>query len=110
MLALKDQCMHPSTNKPYLKTSVGGKDNSPEGIQVGIPNHSPFQRRPVLDFYLLNFWILKHGITHGFVVEFENIEDRDYYVTTDPVHQRFVKSIGEVVEKAQVIDFTPDIY
>ncbi|KAK3172934.1 hypothetical protein OEA41_006260 [Lepraria neglecta] len=83
MLALKDQCMHPTTNKPYLKTSVGGKDNSPEGIQ--------------------------HGITHGFVVEFESIEDRDY-VTEDPVHQGFLKSIGDVVEKAQVIDFTPDVY
>ena len=44
------------------------------------------------------------------MVEFENKEDRDYYVTTDPVHQGFVKSIGDVVEKAQVIDFTPDVY
>ncbi|KAL2057026.1 hypothetical protein ABVK25_002765 [Lepraria finkii] len=84
MLALKDQCMHPTTNKPYIKTSVGGKDNSPEGIQ--------------------------HGITHGFVMEFENIEDRDFYVTEDPVHQWFVKSIGDVIEKAQVIGFTPDVY
>ena len=110
MLALKDQCMHPTTNKPYLKTSVGGKDNSPEGIQVGIPNRSPSQQRPLLNVYLLNGSIFKHGITHGFVVEFESIEDRDYYVTEDPVHQGFAKSIGDVVEKAQVIDFTPNVY
>jgi hypothetical protein len=34
MLALKDQCLHPTTNKPYVKSAVGGSDNSPEGLQV----------------------------------------------------------------------------
>lgn len=35
MLALKDNCIHPETKKPYIKTGQGGKDNSPEGKQVG---------------------------------------------------------------------------
>lgn len=34
MLALKDNCLHPTTSEPYVKTAVGGKDNSPEGAQV----------------------------------------------------------------------------
>lgn len=34
MLALKEKCVHPETKKPYIKSSIGGKDNSPEGIQV----------------------------------------------------------------------------
>lgn len=34
MLALKDQCLHPSSQKPYIKASSGGADNSIEGIQV----------------------------------------------------------------------------
>ncbi|KAL9102190.1 MAG: hypothetical protein Q9163_002638 [Psora crenata] len=84
MLALKDECMHPATDKPYIKTSVGGKDNSTEGIQ--------------------------DGITHGFVVEFESEEYRDYYVAKDPAHLAFVKSIEEVVEKAQVVDFAPGVF
>ncbi|KAK3987518.1 dabb-domain-containing protein [Cladorrhinum sp. PSN332] len=83
-LALKETCVHPTSNSPYIKSLKGGKDNSPEGLQ--------------------------NGITHGFVVEFESVEDRDYYVATDPVHQAFVKSIGDVVTKAIVVDFEDRVY
>lgn len=34
MLALRTNCINPQTNKPYIITSSGGKDNSPEGAQV----------------------------------------------------------------------------
>lgn len=34
MLALKDKCMHPETKKPYIKTAMGGKENSPENLSV----------------------------------------------------------------------------
>lgn len=34
MLALKDSCVHPTSQKPYIKSASGGTDNSPEGIQV----------------------------------------------------------------------------
>ena len=36
MLALKDKCIHPTTKESYLKSLVGGRDNSPEGRQVGL--------------------------------------------------------------------------
>ncbi|KAL5362636.1 hypothetical protein BJX96DRAFT_154282 [Aspergillus floccosus] len=84
MLALKDECIHPTSQKPYIKFSSGGADNSPEGIQ--------------------------NGITHAFVVEFASAADRDYYVKEDPTHQEFVRSLGGVIEKAQVIDFTPGVF
>ncbi|KAJ6102774.1 stress responsive A/B barrel domain protein [Penicillium sp. IBT 16267x] len=80
MLALKDTCIHPSSQKPYIKASTGGADNSIEASQ--------------------------NGITHAFVVEFENAADRDYYVRNDPVHQAFVQSLNGLIEKAQVIDYT----
>ncbi|KAL7807117.1 dabb domain-containing protein [Trichoderma aethiopicum] len=83
-LALKDNCIHPTTNTPYIASLKGGQDNSPEGLQ--------------------------NGITHGFVVEFNSAEDRDYYVRTDPAHQAFVKSIGGLVEKAIVVDFSNGVY
>lgn len=50
--------------------------------------------------------VFKNGITHAFVVEFENVQDREYYVKHDPAHQAFIKSLDGVVEKVQVIDFT----
>lgn len=34
MLALRDDCIHPTTKKPYILESSGGRDNSPEGHQV----------------------------------------------------------------------------
>lgn len=36
MLALRSACIHPTTNEPYVKSIVGGKDNSPEGLQVNL--------------------------------------------------------------------------
>jgi hypothetical protein len=34
MLGLKEKCMHPTKNTEYIKTSIGGRDNSPENLQV----------------------------------------------------------------------------
>ncbi|ROV90949.1 hypothetical protein VPNG_10081 [Cytospora leucostoma] len=84
LLALKDNCIHPVSKKPYIKTGLGGKDNSPEGLQ--------------------------NGITHAFVFEFENEQDREFYLKEDPAHLEFVKSIAGVVSKVQVIDFTPGLF
>ncbi|EOA91147.1 hypothetical protein ACJQWK_11239 [Exserohilum turcicum] len=81
MLELKDQCIHPTSQKPYIRSFTGGKNNSPEG-QAG-------------------------NSTHGFVVEFENEEDRDYYVFKDPVHQEFIKFAGEVASGVRVVDYEP---
>ncbi len=53
----------------------------------------------------------KHGITHAFIVEFDSVADRDYYVKDDPEHIKFVQtyvtSPDSVLEKGQVIDFVP---
>ncbi|KAF3763117.1 stress responsive A/B barrel domain protein [Cryphonectria parasitica EP155] len=84
MLALKDNCVHPQSKKPYVKMGMGGRDNSTEGHQGGI--------------------------THVFISEFENEEDRQYYLKEDPAHLAFVKSISGIVAKAQVVDFTPGIF
>lgn len=36
MLALKNNCVHPETKKPYITSVTGGKDNSIEGAQVRV--------------------------------------------------------------------------
>ncbi|KAF2257034.1 dabb-domain-containing protein [Trematosphaeria pertusa] len=81
MLALGQKCLHPTTNKPYVISLVGGKNNSPEG-HAGAS-------------------------THGFVVEFEKEDDREYYLNKDPEHLAFVKSVREIVEDIRVVDFEP---
>ncbi|KIX05245.1 uncharacterized protein Z518_06117 [Rhinocladiella mackenziei CBS 650.93] len=84
MLSLRQTCLHPTSNKPYIVSSSGGIDDSPEGVQGGF--------------------------THGFVVEFASKEDRDYYVTTDPIHQAFVKKNGARFDDVRVIDYEKGVY
>ncbi|KAI7908558.1 stress responsive A/B barrel domain-containing protein [Pyricularia oryzae] len=72
MVALKDKCLHPESQAPYIKSMSGGKDNSPENLQRS--------------------------------------EDRDYYVAKDPAHQLFVKTAGQIIEKAIVVDYTIGVF
>ncbi|KAJ4989299.1 hypothetical protein SVAN01_05204 [Stagonosporopsis vannaccii] len=81
MLALKENCLSASSQKPYIKSFSGGRNNSNEG------HAGPF--------------------THGFVVEFESEEDRDYYVNEDPAHQDFVRFAGEHIQNVKVFDYEP---
>ncbi|KAM0236646.1 hypothetical protein ACHAP5_009282 [Fusarium lateritium] len=83
-ISLKDQCVHPTSNKPYILSLQGGKDNSPEGMQ--------------------------NGLTHGFVSTFNSAEDRDYYVKKDPAHQAFVAKVKDLLEKAVVVDFENGVF
>ncbi|KAH8887007.1 hypothetical protein GQ53DRAFT_827573 [Thozetella sp. PMI_491] len=84
LLALKDKCLHPTTNKPYVKSLVGGRDTSPAGLQ--------------------------RGMTHAFVAEFESEEDWKYYNETDPAHKEFLKGISGLVAQIQVVDFAPGAF
>lgn len=84
MLELKDRCLHPRSEKPYIRSSVGGLDRSIEGAQGGM--------------------------THAFVVEFASQEDRDYYVQEDPAHRAFVELMMPKLVKAQIIDFSPGVF
>ncbi|OAQ72047.1 stress responsive alpha-beta barrel [Pochonia chlamydosporia 170] len=85
MLGLKEQCLLASTGKPYIVRSKGGKDVSIEGLQ--------------------------NGFTHIFVVEFDSVADRDFYVKEDKAHHAFVgkwiTSADSIVSKALVMDFAP---
>ncbi|KAF5008541.1 hypothetical protein FDECE_5197 [Fusarium decemcellulare] len=84
LFALKDNCLHPTTNTPYIVSLKGGKDNSPEGLQGGL--------------------------THGFVAEFKSAEDRDYYVKKDPAHQAFIATLPALLEKVVAVDFTDGVF
>ncbi|KAH9875041.1 hypothetical protein J1614_004529 [Plenodomus biglobosus] len=81
MLALQEKCIHATSQKPYIKSFTGGRNNSPEGRS--------------------------EGMTHGFVVEFESVEDRDYYINKDPEHQAFVQFVGPLAQDVKVVDYTP---
>ncbi|KAI9682445.1 MAG: hypothetical protein M1829_000237 [Trizodia sp. TS-e1964] len=82
LLGLKGKCFHPQTNNPIIKSARGGRDNSPEGLQ--------------------------EGISHAYVFEFENKEDRDLYLVALP-HLEFIKTLEGVVKRAEVIDFAPGV-
>ncbi|KAF5607439.1 stress responsive A B barrel domain-containing protein [Fusarium pseudoanthophilum] len=75
---MRDKCLHPDSKKPYIQSIQGGADSAPEGLQ--------------------------QGITHAFVIQFDNPEDRDYYALKDPAHLAVVAELGPMVEKVQIID------
>jgi len=85
MLALRHKCISPATNKPYILDNSGGRDNSPEGHQVG-------------------------GFSHAFVSHFASHEDREYYLKKDPAHLEFVKSLENIIQNVRVVDYEPGTF
>lgn len=51
--------------------------------------------------------VTQGGFSHGFICEFDNEEDRNYYLEKDPAHLAFVKSLDGVIQNARVVDFEP---
>ncbi|KAI2631247.1 stress responsive A/B barrel domain-containing protein [Xylaria nigripes] len=81
LLSLSDNCLHPTSKKPYIKIVGVGKENSIEGLQ--------------------------NGVSHVMIAEFQSEEDREYYVHSDPFHHSVIKALGPKLSKIQVVDFTP---
>lgn len=46
-------------------------------------------------------------MTHVFVSEFENEEDRQYYLDKDPAHIEFKNAVKDLVQTVRVVDFEP---
>ncbi|KAI5307547.1 hypothetical protein KEM55_008025 [Ascosphaera atra] len=84
--SLKDRCLHPQTQQPYMLSLRGGRNDLLDDKAAGETE---------IDF------------THGFVMEFANKTDRDYYLAGDAVHQQVKKELlgSGIVEKVRVVDF-----
>lgn len=76
--ALRTQCLHPSTNQPYMLSMRMGKNTSWE----------PYSK----------------GMTHAFILEFASQADLDYYLLQDPVHREFSRKAGPWIEDSLVVD------
>lgn len=97
MLSLKHSCVKNETNEPYIVNISGGKDNSPEGMQVQVPASPPN--------FIPDHEHLQKGLTHGFVVEFASVADRNFYVTMDPAHLKAGAVLFENSEDITVFDY-----
>jgi hypothetical protein len=64
MMALRTACVNPSTLQPYIKSLTGGKDNSPEELQVSLEYHKRLAHE---GDDMLTDGVPQHGATHGFV-------------------------------------------
>ena len=74
--ALRTLCVKPN-GKPYMISMRMGKNHSWEP-------HSK-------------------GITHAFILEFANADDRDYYLLKDPVHHAFSAKAAPLIEDSVVV-------
>ncbi|KAH6961812.1 hypothetical protein BKA56DRAFT_662390 [Ilyonectria sp. MPI-CAGE-AT-0026] len=75
---MKAKCLDAETKKPYIESIEGGPDISIEGLQ--------------------------QGITHAFIIKFNNSVDRDYYALKDPAHQAVIQALQPAIDKVQIID------
>ncbi|KAF3802568.1 hypothetical protein GCG54_00014274 [Colletotrichum gloeosporioides] len=78
---LQHECVHPSTQKPYIISIVSGKNSSI------VPN--------------------KYGFTHSTKIEFENAEDCAYFIKEDPAHKVLFPMFHSLTEEILVMDYTP---
>ncbi|EHA58077.1 stress responsive A/B barrel domain-containing protein [Pyricularia oryzae 70-15] len=83
-ITLKDKCIHPTSQAPYILSLKAGRDNSEEDCQ--------------------------EGLTHAFVVEFASAEDRDYYTHKDPAHQDLIRAMDPLIERAVAVDFLDGVF
>lgn len=66
----------------------------------------PVERRVPCSFLRCSF--LQDGITHAWVMEFENEEDWKYYLEKEVANVDLDKEMLQYVKHAQVVDFKPD--
>jgi len=105
MLELEKKCIHPTSKNRYIKSATGGIDNSPEGKQVLYS----WSFKSGNAFIAAN-GLAQGGVTHVFVSEFDNEEDRAYYLDHDPAHQDFKKMLATMASTVRVVDFTPGVF
>lgn len=74
--ALRDTCL--KNGKPYMISMRMGKNTSWENFHKGM--------------------------THAFVLEFKDEEDRDFYLLHDQVHRAFSAKAGPLIEDSVVVD------
>jgi len=102
--ALAQQCLHPKTGKTYITSLKCGRQNSPEGMTKGLelifvlefevsllPLPSISRRFPSFNCVATrslgeNWWSLVIWIDSA---DWQNLEDRDYYLDHDPAHVDF---------------------
>jgi len=82
----------------------GGKDCSIDGVNVRQGGAGQ------VTLYLCSLTCSQEGLTHAFVVEFESVEDRDYYAKKDPRHAAFGAHVGKVAARVVVVDFTNYVF
>ena len=71
--------------------------------------------RKIVRFTVVNFasadsTLVQNGFTHAFVFEFENEDDRNFYVKQDEAHLAFVATLEGFINGVQVLDYTPGNY
>ena len=56
---------------------------------------------------MMMMMMIQNGITHAIIMEFETVEDRDYYALHDPGHVTFKEKLIGLLDAVHIIDFTP---
>ena len=75
------------------------------GVQVSQTEGSPTFRRT-----LLNKYAIQGDTLLVFIIEFNNEDDRQFFVEKDVVHKQFIEKNISHMAKAQVLPFSPGVF
>lgn len=53
---------------------------------------------------------MQKGLTHGFLIEFASVADRDYYVAKDPAHAKVGQVLLSNMEDIVVVDYEVGVF
>lgn len=101
MFGPKDQCLHPQTEKSYIKSSIGERGNSPEGLQV-----KPIPWTSWSGVQIIVKFMNKRGITYVFLSEFDDEDNLE----KGPAHLSIVQSLEGADATLQVVDFNLKVF
>ncbi len=112
--ALRHKCLLPDTQTPYIKSIIGGAENSVEGLQActqSLPQLVTNPYAPETNTAVIRVWEtlwltlgLQNGFSHMMITKFESVAHRDYYAKTDPAHLAIVQMITPYLKGLQVLD------
>jgi hypothetical protein len=87
-MALRDTCRHPVTQRTYIRSIRGGRDTL-----VEQPDEGP------------------GSTTHAFIIEFDSLDHRNYFVDHDPAHRALKREVQPLLLQSPIIiDFTTGSY
>ncbi|KAK5995496.1 hypothetical protein PT974_03904 [Cladobotryum mycophilum] len=107
MASLREDCLKPNETKPYIRSMRFGIDHAKFKLDVRqtLPPKPKATWNAVARLTLIKS--IQETITHALITEFENEEDRRYFMDHDPAHLSISALGKKVFSQLHVLAYVP---